>query len=727
MTGLKIRQLRSMKCKLLFMSLAVFALAVQPLYGFVASQVAAYGNPAAIFTAVVPDTTPPAFAIENPVNGQYVSGTVTLDAKITDDSDITKVLMGIGSISRSWANGSSSTITRTGDIFSTTIDTKTLADGPVYVSLRGTDGAGNTRYWNNNAGNRQHVFYVDNTAPTISLKTGTGADDGTKGTAPWYSQVSFKLYDKNANLKEVELNGHIYNRTGDWADLNWKNITKSHLMQGENTVIVRDRAGNASELKFFYDSIAPKITVKDDYVGDKDAKRFSNVSFKLQDSVMADKYVLNGHTVDFTNNKYSDANFENIKSRLVQGENTITLYDVAGNSTSYTFVYDTTAPAGTLSYSNNNGNALTSSDVVVTLKTTEPVRDIAGWTQVSDTEFTKTFADNGKFTVSITDIAGNTATVSGEVKRIDRTAPTISGVENSAVVAGPVELSIFDPKYQGYDGFDNNHGLTVNGVKVPTTNGPDKTYLYTITDAGEYTVVATDKAGNATTLTFTIQSQGDGDGDDNTGTGGDDDGNPPEIDPEEGGPKPANRPSSGGTTPPTTIPPLATEPILIASLTPTGRTGILSLLGTNTGATQASTASVNDRDSTTETNNNPRVTQRSNSPFSLSATDDDNGEVQAAEDVRASWSIVNTVLGAVAIVAGLMALLGLFAKREEGEESRNGVRVTAVVLAAAAAAGLFLLEDFSAPIGIVNWWTIAFAIVAATQVAIVTSLKTSQE
>ncbi len=40
MTGLKIRQLRSMKYKLLFTSLAVFALVAQPLYGFVASQVA---------------------------------------------------------------------------------------------------------------------------------------------------------------------------------------------------------------------------------------------------------------------------------------------------------------------------------------------------------------------------------------------------------------------------------------------------------------------------------------------------------------------------------------------------------------------------------------------------------------------------------------------------------------------------------------------------------------
>lgn len=56
-------------------------------------------------------------------------------------------------------------ITRNSHTFSAVIDTKTLPDEPVHVTLRGTDGAGNTRYWNNNSANRQHVFIVDNTAP----------------------------------------------------------------------------------------------------------------------------------------------------------------------------------------------------------------------------------------------------------------------------------------------------------------------------------------------------------------------------------------------------------------------------------------------------------------------------------------------------------------------------------------------------------------------------------
>ncbi len=139
------------------------------------------------------DTTAPSFSIESPANGQHVSGTIVLKAKITDGSDITKVLMNIGGISRSWTNGSSSTITRTDDVFSTIVDTSMLPEGPVYVTLRGTDGAGNTRYWNNNAKSRQHVFYVDRTAPTAQVT----------GVTPIYNdniggsnvKVSFRVND----------------------------------------------------------------------------------------------------------------------------------------------------------------------------------------------------------------------------------------------------------------------------------------------------------------------------------------------------------------------------------------------------------------------------------------------------------------------------------------------------------------------------------------------------
>lgn len=170
------------------------------------------------------------------------------------------------------------------------------------------------------------------------------------------------------------------------------------------------------------------------------------------------------------------------------------------------FTLDTKKPIATLTYSNNNGN--TKNNVVVTLTVDEAVQDIAGWTRngVSNI-FTKTFTDNTKFNVTVVDLAGNSLVEAGEVKRIDRNAPTISGVANGVTVNTPVTLTIFDPKFQNVDGYSEVNGLKVNGITVPTIVGANKTYLATISQDGSYTVVATDKAGNASEpLTFVIDS-----------------------------------------------------------------------------------------------------------------------------------------------------------------------------------------------------------------------------
>lgn len=182
----------------------------------------------------------------------------------------------------------------------------------------------------------------------------------------------------------------------------------------------------------------------------------------------------------------------------------------AGNAsacTPFTITYDAVAPTATFAYSNNNGTALTNGDVTVTMTTSEPVQTPPDWMRVDDTHFTRTYSDNGKYQVAITDLAGNTSAAQKfEVKRIDRNAPTISGVTDGDLVASSVSLSIFDPKYEGYDGLDANHGLTVDGVAVATTSGPDKTYLYTVAGDGHHVVVATDKAGNSSTISFTIDT-----------------------------------------------------------------------------------------------------------------------------------------------------------------------------------------------------------------------------
>ena len=84
----------------------------------------------------------------------------------------------------------------------------------------------------------------------------------------------------------------------------------------------------------------PTVTVKTGgsfTVGD--AAGYDKVSFKLNDAGKVDRIALNGVEKDLTNNAWSDLNF--VKPGTfggVKGENTLLVYDVAGNVTTVEFV-----------------------------------------------------------------------------------------------------------------------------------------------------------------------------------------------------------------------------------------------------------------------------------------------------------------------------------------------------------------------------------------------------
>ncbi len=160
----------------------------------------------------------PNFAITNPANEAVINGTETIEATITDESDITKVLMTVKlktgkNKTYVWEQGkNNNSLAQDGDKYSAAIDTNLLADGENYVVLRATDGGGTTRYWNNNSANRQHVFYVDNTAPTASITT---ASQTSKDTV---TLTKGAVNDENLNYyycwlttnNTVTVDGHTY-------------------------------------------------------------------------------------------------------------------------------------------------------------------------------------------------------------------------------------------------------------------------------------------------------------------------------------------------------------------------------------------------------------------------------------------------------------------------------------------------------------------------------------
>ena len=204
------------------------------------------------------------------------------------------------------------------------------------------------------------AYIYDRTAPQITNITYNGATLSTNDLVSntQTATIVANISEANPNRTYVEVDQLINNKwqkiTGNWSTGSAANtatltIPAGTLLEGAQLqvkVSTDDAAGNhaSAAVPFTVDNTAPTITVKPGYVGDLTSKTFSNVSFSLYDAGQVDKYVLNGWTSDFSNNKWSDANFQNIKSHLVEGANTLTLYDVAGNSSSYTFTYDSTAP-----------------------------------------------------------------------------------------------------------------------------------------------------------------------------------------------------------------------------------------------------------------------------------------------------------------------------------------------------------------------------------------------
>lgn len=103
-----------------------------------------------------------------------------------------------------------------------------------------------------------------------------------------------------------------------------------------------DRAGNTSKTSTFdvrVDATPPTVTVKagEQFTIERDGG-YERVSYKLHDAGKIDRAVLNGTVIDLSDNTWSDLNF--IRPGTfggVLGENTLTVYDVAGNATEITF------------------------------------------------------------------------------------------------------------------------------------------------------------------------------------------------------------------------------------------------------------------------------------------------------------------------------------------------------------------------------------------------------
>ena len=289
---------------------------------------------------------------------------------------------------------------------------------------------------------KRWVIVKDTINPTLTVK------DESVGTDPYYSAISFALSDSNL-IDYVEVNGVKLERdNAKWSDANYQNI-KEHLVAGKNTIVLYDTAGNKTEKTFYMDWTAPTVTAYN-WLGDNP---YRGADFKLSDNYAIDYVVINGVKFDRTNAKWSDANYVNVKNALVHGENTVVLYDAAGNSAEYKYNFDRKAPTLDITKANNKvyDRGTDEADIKFNVyKGEELALEVDSKTFAGGKYFSIDCLGEGEYTIDAIDYAGNKTT---ETVTIDNPAV------NTESAYSTQRIGRDDPRYvttgSFFDGFMN--------------------------------------------------------------------------------------------------------------------------------------------------------------------------------------------------------------------------------------------------------------------------------
>ncbi len=268
-----------------------------------------------------PDTVKPVAKLVAPtMAGPFPTLQLQVDA--TDDRGLDRVVANIykdGKLVKSTqsAAGGATAATHTATV--------SLPDGAYTVKYNARDVAGNISQ------TQTFAFTIDATAPTVTVKDGATYTNGAGGV---YGLVSFKLHDAG-KIDKVTLNGTVKDLTDNaWSDLNKVKPGVFGAVEGANTLVVHDVAGNTTTIEFTLDATGPTVTAK---AGSSSAAQ----SFKLYDARKVDRVSINGVVKDLSNSVWSDVN--GVKPGVfgaVAGVNTMTAYDVFGNATTVEFTLD---------------------------------------------------------------------------------------------------------------------------------------------------------------------------------------------------------------------------------------------------------------------------------------------------------------------------------------------------------------------------------------------------
>lgn len=281
-----------------------------------------------------------------------------------------------------------------------------------------------------------------------------------KGTDGFYQSVDITYKDNETYVGTVEFDGVVYSGDKITCDT-----------EGVHTVTVKDAFGNTASKVFMVDNTAPVVKGVDNNGQYNTGKKVTIT----ENGSGIKSVVLDGKDLgNVTTATISDT-----------GSHTLVVTDNALNSVTYKFLIDMVGPSlrGVVDggiYSKNVSMDVTSSCGISSITVTHSVGSMKDAYTVSNGAV---LSKEGKYTIELKDILGNTKRYS---VIIDKIAPKIEGASNGKYYkSNTLSIKIAD------DNFDT---ATLNGTTVSKS--------VSIKNDGKYKLVAKDKAGNQTTITF---------------------------------------------------------------------------------------------------------------------------------------------------------------------------------------------------------------------------------
>ena len=339
--------------------------------------------------------------------------------------------------------------------------------------------SGNVKITGNTvADNTSNVYIGDR---TLIETTGLGADAcvgitgqsadqtvviETASTAGFFSDnADYKLVGREYDNKLVWESNKSDKKDGigtvmlaGWTYCEEANIpVPDSITNGTRNVRYKYRAKNAADTEPWQDTVP-------DVAGEYTVKAIFAATSNYKEVITTADFTIAKKKLTIENLKVADKTYDGLATATISG--TPTLNGVVNGD-------DVTLVNGTPSFTSVNAG-----------------RDIA----INFTDFSLTGIDADNY--ELIQPTGITASIMEDTT--DRTAPVINGAENEKTYCGAVTLTITD---------NNLDTVTLDGKVVTLTDGK----LTLEPKEGKQTVIATDKAGNKTTLTVTVNNGHTGD------------------------------------------------------------------------------------------------------------------------------------------------------------------------------------------------------------------------